>query len=174
MFDWFSMVAAGSELPMDAASELQERGFIVLPGPVPSELMALLADAYTATVAAATSDDTRIGSTSTRVSDFVNRGAEFDDLYVFPPLLEACCRVISRPFKLSSLLGRTAALAPRRVHSSRRACRDRLRRPYATRDASATRPTRAVCARALTGRLGAYRWHSNWPWNPSVMVMYHM
>ena len=96
---------------MDAASELQERGFVVLPGPVPSERMELLADAYTAAVASATGDDIRIGSTSTRVSDFVNRGAEFDDLYVFPPLLEACCRVIGRPFKLSSLHART--LRPR-------------------------------------------------------------
>jgi hypothetical protein len=106
MFDWFSTLAAGSELPMDAASELQERGFIVLPGPVPSERMEQLADAYTAAMASATGDDIRIGSTSTRVSDFVNRGAEFDGLYTFPPLLEACCRVIGRPFKLSSLLGR--------------------------------------------------------------------
>lgn len=37
----------------------------------------------------------------------MNRGAEFDDLYVFPPVLEACVRVIGRPFKLSSLLART-------------------------------------------------------------------
>ena len=37
----------------------------------------------------------------------MNRGAEFDDLYVFPPLLDACCRVIGRPFKLSSLHART-------------------------------------------------------------------
>jgi hypothetical protein len=58
-------------------------------------------------VASATGDDIRIGSTSTKVSDFVNRDAELDDLYVFPPLLEACCRVIGRPFKLSSLLART-------------------------------------------------------------------
>src|SRR6188768_219923 len=104
MFDWFSTLAAGRELPLDAASELQERGFVVLPGPVRSDRMKLLADAYDAAVASATGDDIRIGSTTTRVHDFVNRGAEFDDLYVFPPLLEACCRVIGRPFKLSSLL----------------------------------------------------------------------
>jgi hypothetical protein len=107
MFDWFSTLASGSELPMDAASELQERGFIVLSGAVPSDRMERLVNAYTAAVASATGDDIRIGSTSTRVSDFVNRGAEFDDLYVFPPLLEACCRVIGRPFKLSSLHART-------------------------------------------------------------------
>ena len=111
MFDWFSTLAAGSELPRAAASELQERGFVVLPGAVPSDRMERLANAYTAAVASATSDDIRIGSTSTRVSDFVNRDAEFDDLYVFPPLLEACCRVIGRPFKLSSLHART--LRPR-------------------------------------------------------------
>jgi hypothetical protein len=92
---------------MDAASELQERGFVVIRGPAPSDRMELLVNAYSAAVAAATGDDIRIGSTSTRVSDFVNRGAEFDDIYVFPPLLEACCRVIGRPFKLSSLLART-------------------------------------------------------------------
>ncbi|HSE66068.1 MAG TPA: phytanoyl-CoA dioxygenase family protein [Gemmatimonadales bacterium] len=89
-----------------AASELDERGFLVLPGPVPSERVDLLADAYTAAFAAA-GDDMRVGSTSTKVVDFVNRGPDWDSLYVFPPLLEACCRVIGRPFKLSSLLGRT-------------------------------------------------------------------
>ncbi len=107
VFEWFSTLAAGSELPMDAASELQERGFVVLPGPVPSDRMERLVDAYTAAVASATGDDVRVGSASTRVNDFVNRGAEFDDLYVFPPLLEACCTVIGRPFKLSSLHART-------------------------------------------------------------------
>ena len=107
MFDWFSTLAAGSELPMDAASELEERGFVVIPGPVPSDRMALLADAYDAAVASATGDEIKMGSASTRVSDFVNRGAEFDELYVFPPLLEACYRIIGRPFKLSSLHART-------------------------------------------------------------------
>ena len=34
MSDWFSALAAGRELPPGAASELQERGFVVLPGPV--------------------------------------------------------------------------------------------------------------------------------------------
>ena len=107
MFDWFSTLAAGSELPMDAAAELQERGFVVLPGPVPSARMERLANAYDAAMASATGDDIRIGSTSTKVNDLVNRGAEFDAVYVFPPLLEACCRVIGQPFKLSSLLART-------------------------------------------------------------------
>ena len=107
MSDWFNTLAAGSEFPVDAAAELQERGFVVLPGPVPSDGVERLANAYTAAVASATADDVKIGNTSTRVSDFVNRGAEFDALYVFPPLLEACCLVIGRPFKLSSFHART-------------------------------------------------------------------
>lgn len=107
MSDWFDTLAAGSELPLDAALELQERGFVVLPGAVPADRMERLDGAYDAAVASATGDDIRIGGTSTKVSDFVNRDAVFDEMYVFPPLLEACCRVIGRPFKLSSLLART-------------------------------------------------------------------
>ena len=41
---------------------------------------------------------------STRVSDFVNRGPEFDGIYVYPPVLAACCQIIGRPFKLSTML----------------------------------------------------------------------
>ena len=107
MSDWFSTLAARSALSTDAASELHERGFVVIHGPVPTDRIELLADAYTAAVASATGEDIKIGSTTTRVSDFVNRGAEFDGLYVFPPLLDACCRVIGRPFKLSSFHART-------------------------------------------------------------------
>jgi hypothetical protein len=111
MDDWFQALAARTELRPDAARELDERGFVVLPGPMPDAEMEQLARAYDAAVASATGDDVKVGSTTTRVSDFVNRGAEFDSLYVFPPLLEACCRVIGRAFKLSSFHART--LRPR-------------------------------------------------------------
>ena len=37
----------------------------------------------------------------------MNRGAAFDGLYVFPPLLDACCRVMGGPFKLSTFQART-------------------------------------------------------------------
>jgi len=60
-------------------------------------------------VASASAEDMRISS-STRVHDFVNRGPDFDPLYVYGPLLAACCSVISRPFKLSTMLAR--ALEP--------------------------------------------------------------
>ena len=107
MSEWFDKLSASGELPADAASELQHQGFVVLPGPVPSERMARLAGAYDSAMSSARQVDTKIGSTSTRVNDFVNRGEEFDSLYVFPALLDACCRVIGRPFKLSSLHART-------------------------------------------------------------------
>jgi ectoine hydroxylase-related dioxygenase (phytanoyl-CoA dioxygenase family) len=53
------------------------------------------------------SDDVSIGSSTTRVNDFVNRGPEFDGLYVYKPVLEACCRIIGQPFKLSTMHART-------------------------------------------------------------------
>ncbi len=107
MVDCFETLASRSELRADAASELLSRGFIVLPGPVPCERMERLTDSYSAAMSSASGPDLRVGSTSTRVCDFVNRGTEFDALYIFPPLLDACCRVIGRPFKLSSLQART-------------------------------------------------------------------
>lgn len=107
MVDWFETLATRQELSADAASEFRHRGFVVLPGPVPPEGMASFTGAYTAAMASASVPDLRIGTTSTRVSDFVNRGTDFDSLYTFPPLLDACCRVIGRPFKLSSLQART-------------------------------------------------------------------
>jgi ectoine hydroxylase-related dioxygenase (phytanoyl-CoA dioxygenase family) len=119
MDDWFRTLAARAELPPDTARELLERGFVVLPGPVASDRVAQWASAYDAAVAAAAEEDVRIGSTTTRVNDFVNRGPAFDALYVFPPLLDACCRVIGRPFKLSTLHARTLrprSPAPQELH----------------------------------------------------------
>ena len=105
MSDWFDTLSESSALPAGAAYELHHRGFVVLPGPYAR--IERLADAYDAAVSSASQVDVKIGSTSTRVNDFVNRGRECDALYVFPPLLDACCRTIGRPFKLSSLHART-------------------------------------------------------------------
>src|SRR5687768_15315737 len=106
VIDWFSTLAASRALAAEHASMLQEQGFVVIPGPVASADMAALSRAYDAAEAAATGDDIRAGSTTTRVVDFVNRCPEVDGLYVFPPLLDACCRIIGQPFKLSSLHSR--------------------------------------------------------------------
>lgn len=142
--DWFGTLADWSVLDSDAVSELRERGFAILPGAVPSGEMEQLAAAYGAAVASATGDDVSIGSTSTRVTDFVNRRAEFDRLYVWPPLLEACRRVIARPFKLScwSSTGRPGTATGRTCRASR-GDRSRARSSHGT---GTPRPTsRPVC-----------------------------
>ena len=107
MNDVFSTIARGHELRSTEARELHERGFVVLRGPISAANMERVSSAYDAIVASADADDVHAGSTTTRVTDFVNRGNEFDTLYVFAPLLEACCHVIGRDFKLSSMHART-------------------------------------------------------------------
>jgi ectoine hydroxylase-related dioxygenase (phytanoyl-CoA dioxygenase family) len=106
MDDWFSIMDARRELPAGVVQDLHDVGFAVIPGPVPPGRLAQLAEAYDSAVACAAPNDVSVGSTTTRVHDFVNRGPEFDGLYVYQPVLEACCRVIGQPFKLSSMLAR--------------------------------------------------------------------
>ena len=52
-------------------------------------------------------DEVAFGSTSIRLHDLVNRGSEFDLLYLYEPLLAACHLAIGQPFRLSSMLART-------------------------------------------------------------------
>ncbi len=111
MHDWFSIIGAGCELSADVVQELQDVGFVVIPGLVAPEGLAQLAAAYDSAVDSASSEDVSIGGSTTRVHDFVNRGLEFDEIYIYPPVLEACCRIIGQPFKLSTLHART--LRPR-------------------------------------------------------------
>ena len=107
MNDMFNEVGAGCELPPNVAWELLDAGFVVIPGVVTNGRLAQLADAYDLAIASAAAPDLHVGSSTTRVHDLVNRGVEFDPLYVYRPILEASHRVIGRPFKLSSLLART-------------------------------------------------------------------
>jgi ectoine hydroxylase-related dioxygenase (phytanoyl-CoA dioxygenase family) len=111
MRDWFSVIGAGCELSEGDLRDLRDAGFVVIPGPVAPGGVAQLAAAYDSAVASARPDDVSVGSSTTRVHDFVNRGPEFDALYVYRPVLEACFHIIGRPFKLSTLLART--LRPR-------------------------------------------------------------
>jgi hypothetical protein len=105
--DWFSTIGARSLLSESALRELRDTGFIIIPGPIPPDGMLRLANAYDSAVARADAEDVGIGRTTLRVNDFVNRGPEFDELYIFPPLLDACCRIIEQPFRLSTMLSRT-------------------------------------------------------------------
>jgi hypothetical protein len=107
MDNWFASISAETQLSSESAYALLTDGFIVMPGPVPAATVAELAHLYDEAVSGASSDDTKVGSTTTRVRDFVNREAEFDGLYLYPPILQACCRVIEQPFKLSTMHART-------------------------------------------------------------------
>jgi ectoine hydroxylase-related dioxygenase (phytanoyl-CoA dioxygenase family) len=92
---------------MHHAAALEERGFLVLDRLVPSIKLARLAKSYDAAVAGASTEDIRVGSKTTRVADFVNRGPDFDAIYVFPALLEICGHIIGADFRLSSFHART-------------------------------------------------------------------
>jgi ectoine hydroxylase-related dioxygenase (phytanoyl-CoA dioxygenase family) len=94
-------------LPAWARRRLLDAGFVVVPGPAPDDRVAELAASYDAAVRAADPSDVQVGSTTTRVSDFVNRGPAFDDLYLHPPALDAAALVIGGPFKLSTVHART-------------------------------------------------------------------
>jgi hypothetical protein len=107
MQDCLNAMMDGFELSAEACQELDEVGFTVVPGPVRVQDLTRLAAAYDAVVHSADPDDVKVGSSTTRVRDFVNRGPEFDALYLHPPVLKACCRIINEPFRLSTMHART-------------------------------------------------------------------
>lgn len=103
---WYRAIEEASDLPPEAARQLRELGFVVVPGPAIPGGSGRLSEAYDRAVRTADPADVSIRS-STRVHDFVNRGPEFDSFYIYPPVLAACCRIIGGPFKLSTMLART-------------------------------------------------------------------
>lgn len=105
--DWFNSIKAGSKISPHSLKDLQEAGFTVIPNLVESTDLAKITKSYDLVVKSAVSDDVRTGSSTTRINDFVNRGSDFDALYICPPLLEACCHIIGQPFKLSSFHARS-------------------------------------------------------------------
>ena len=94
-------------LPPDAARALRTDGFVALPGPCTPAELALLQGAYDDACAGASPEDARVGRSSTRVTDFVNRGAVFEPVYTFPPVLEAARLVVGGRFRLSAFHART-------------------------------------------------------------------
>jgi phytanoyl-CoA dioxygenase PhyH len=106
---WHDRIATEAHLPPNAARQLREIGFVVMPGPAVPGGCEQLSNAYDRAVASADAADVHVGRTgsSTRIDDFVNRGPEFDGVYVYPPLLAACCQIIGGPFKLSGMRART-------------------------------------------------------------------
>jgi len=96
-------------LPPAANAELHAAGFCVLRGIVPAAKMARVAAAYDRAFATATAPDFKVARSggSMRLTDFVTRDAEFDELYVLELVLFACADTIGPQFKLSSFSGRT-------------------------------------------------------------------
>lgn len=117
MDEWFNRIPARCELSAGALQDLRDVGFTIIPGPVPPDGLAELAEAYDSAVACADAADVSVGNTTTRVHDFVNRGPQFDGPYLYQPILQACCRLIGQPFKLSSLLASLCNLIRKRRRS---------------------------------------------------------
>jgi len=107
--DWHRIIASESHLSPDAGRQLCDIGFVVIPGPLSPSGCEQLSHAYDRAVAVADPSDVHTGKTrsSTRINDFVNRGPEFDGIYIYPPLLAACCQIVGGPFKLSGMRART-------------------------------------------------------------------
>jgi ectoine hydroxylase-related dioxygenase (phytanoyl-CoA dioxygenase family) len=117
---------AGIELSAGAYEELDKAGFTVVPQAVPAEDLDSVAAAYDAAIASAAPDDISVGSSTTRVNGLINRGPEFDALYLHPLVLKACSRVLDEPFKLSAMHARTLRpnTGPQNLHVDYQ--RDRL------------------------------------------------
>jgi hypothetical protein len=94
-------------LGADARDALATHGHVVLSGPLSAEELARLQAAYDDARAHAAPADVHVGRTSTRITDFVNRGAAFDALYVWPPVLDAARYVVEGPFRLSAFHARS-------------------------------------------------------------------
>lgn len=96
---------------MQAASrtELQQRGFCVLPSHVPAVKLARIAAVYDRAFAAGQSPDLRRATSGgdVRLAGLAERGTAFHELSVLEPVLDCCEAIIGTPFKLSSFLGRT-------------------------------------------------------------------
>jgi len=101
------MIVIQTASSAEAADALTTHGFVVLSGPFSAEALSRLQGAYDSACASAAPADIGLGRTSTRVTDFVNRGAAFDSVYTWPPVLDAAKRVINGPFRLSALHART-------------------------------------------------------------------
>lgn len=126
--DWFDLISAGRTLSGDSLDALRSVGFVIILGPIAPDHLTRFACAYDSAVERTAPEDISVGSTTTRVKDFVNRGAEFDSIYVYEPILEACCHIIGEPFKLSTLHARTV-----RPYTFRCISSDRMRSHHSAR-----------------------------------------
>jgi len=103
----FQEIRSKNVLLSETIAKLMDSGFVTIPGPYSSmRLQGLTAD-YDDVMASSPGPDFKVGGTTDRLSGLLNYSSLFDDLFLFPPLLEASAHVVGEPFKLSSLLART-------------------------------------------------------------------
>jgi hypothetical protein len=79
--DWFDLISAGRTLSADNLDAVRSVGFAIIPGPIAPDQLTRFACAYDSAVERAAPEDISVGCTTTRVKDFVNRGADFDSIY---------------------------------------------------------------------------------------------
>ena len=103
----FQQIRAANTLPRQAVTVLNTDGFLTIPGPLSGDRFNNLAEAYDQVMAKACVLDLNVGSSTTRMSDLLSFNSVFDEVFLYPPLLEACSHFIGEPFKLSSFLART-------------------------------------------------------------------
>jgi len=83
---YFNDIVLHETLPVASVQQLIESGFVVIPGPVSSLRFPKLSSAYDVVMNSGAGPDFKVGSTTTRMNDLVNRGPVFDDVYTYPPL----------------------------------------------------------------------------------------
>lgn len=103
----FQQIRAINKPTAETTEQLANSGFASVQGPFFGSRMSDVAQAYDEVMASGSGPDFKVGSTTTRMSDLLGHSHVFDDVFLYPPLLEACAHVIGEPFKLSSFLGRT-------------------------------------------------------------------
>lgn len=103
----FERIHAANTLPREAVHMLNRSGFLVIPGPLSGQRFDELAEAYDQLMTPACGPEFKVGTTTTRMSDLLSVNTIFDEVFVYPPLLEACSQLIGEPFRLSSFLART-------------------------------------------------------------------
>ena len=102
-----NMATAPRALPPQAVEALDRIGFVVLPGPLSTVRIPALQAAYDAVAQTAAPEDVRRGRSSTRITDFVTRDAIFDEVYTWPPALDAARHLVGGAFRLSAFHART-------------------------------------------------------------------
>jgi len=101
--DQFQQICFDSTLPSQSVRHLWS--FVVVPGPVSGDPCNELTAASDEVMAVAAGADFKIASTTTRMSDLLTYASVFDNVFLYPPHLQACGHIIGEPFKLSSFFG---------------------------------------------------------------------